>query len=251
MNVISASYGNDSIALIQWAYEAGLKDVIVVYCDTGWSAPDWGKRVSTGEKFAKSCGFKVHQVKSMGMKELVKIKKGFPCNGLQFCTAHLKGVPFLNWIDEYDQKRVAKVLVGKRRSESRARAKTPEFVEKSEYHGERLLWHPLYKHTEDDRNKLLARADFAVLPHRSQECSPCVNANRSDFMLLTAAQIERVNDLEVMVGKPMFRPKRFGAVGIYGVMVWAKHGCKNKRGGIFAEDLLEDEGCGSPFGCGL
>jgi len=36
--VIFASYGNDSIALIQWAHEHNLKNVTVAYSDTGWAA---------------------------------------------------------------------------------------------------------------------------------------------------------------------------------------------------------------------
>ena len=172
---------------------------------------------------------------------------GWPGNAQQFCTAHLKGIPFLKWIDEVDIDNKALVLIGKRRSESKARADTQEFVTDSEYHGGRTIWHPLFNLTDNERNKLVKRSGMDLLPHRSQECSPCVNANRGDFMLLTQDQIEHVNELEVEIGKPMFRPKRFGALGIYGVMVWAKHG--RKRGGFF--DPLEDEGCGSPFGCGL
>jgi 3'-phosphoadenosine 5'-phosphosulfate sulfotransferase (PAPS reductase)/FAD synthetase len=102
----------------------------------------------------------------MGMHELVRMKKGWPGNGQQFCTIHLKGVPFLNWIDEIDPMCEAVVLIGKRREESPARVATPEFVESSEYHGGRLVWHPLYLHSELLRNELLHRAGFEVLPHR-------------------------------------------------------------------------------------
>lgn len=247
MNIISASYGNDSIALIQYAADKRLPDVTVVYCDTGWAAPGWDARVAEGEQFAKDCGFDVVRLHSMGMAELVRMKKGWPGNGQQFCTMHLKGVPFLNWADEFDPDRKATVLIGKRRAESRARAQTPEYIENSEYHGGRRVWHPLHKHTNSERDELVRRSGLELLPHRSQECSPCVNANRGDFLLLTQEQIEKINDLEVEIGKPMFRPKRFGAVGIYGVMVWAKHGRKRKN----IDDALEDEGCGAPFGCGL
>lgn len=246
MNVISSSYGNDSIATIQWAHETRLPDVTVAYCDTGWAAPGWNARVSEGERFAEHCGFKTVRLESLGMEELVRMKGGFPANQYQFCTMHLKGIPFLNWVDEVDEGCEATVLIGKRRAESKARAQTPEFIYNSEYHGGRRVWHPLYAHSDDERDELVRRAGFELLPHRSQECSPCVNANRADFMLLTKEQIERVNDLEVEVGKPMFRPKRFGAMGIYGVMVWAKHGRKRELC-----DVLEDEGCGAPFGCGL
>lgn len=248
MYVISSSYGNDSVALIQWAYENNLSKVMSVYCDTGWAAPGWDDRVFAGEELAKKYGFSTHRTKSMGMEALVTMKKGWPGNAQQFCTRHLKGIPFLKWIEKADEKCTAMVLIGKRRAESEARKHTPEYINESDYHGGRTVWHPLYLHTDSERNELVHRSGMDLLPHRSQECSPCVNANRQDFLLLTPTQIEYVNEIEVEVGKPMFRPKRFGAVGIYGVMVWAKHG--RNRGGLF-DPLDEDDGCGEVFGCRL
>ena len=247
---LSASYGNDSIALIQWAHEQGLVDVVVVYCDTGWAAPGWDKRVAQGEEFARRCGFTTHRLKSMGMEELVRMKKGFPSNQYQFCTAYLKGLPFLNWIDEQDPDLKTVVMVGKRRLESKKRATTEEYVWNSEYHGGRVLWHPLYAHSKGERNALLKRAGFEELPHRSQECSPCVNANRNDFLALEPVQIERVNALEVEIGKPMYRPGRYCALGIFGVMTWAKFGRTIKRMRD-VEDNEEGSGCDGAYGCGL
>jgi 3'-phosphoadenosine 5'-phosphosulfate sulfotransferase (PAPS reductase)/FAD synthetase len=244
MNVISASYGNDSMALIQLAYEQSLPDVTVAYCNTGWASAKWPQRVIEGERLAQSYGFKTVEILSLGMAELVRMKKGWPGNGQQFCTAHLKGLPFLQWIDEVDPECKAVVLIGKRRAESDKRKDTPEFIESSEHHGGRKVWHPLYMHADDERNALLQRAGIKPLPHRSLECNPCVNANREDFKRLTDGEIERVNDLEVEIGKPMFRPKRFGAIGIHGVITWAKKG--RERGDIDAE---ESE-CASLFGCG-
>lgn len=246
--VISSSYGNDSVALIQWAHETGLSlfgKVTVAYCDTGWAKPEWTKRVEKGEAFARQLGFDVKRVTSMGMTDLVRLKDGWPGNGQQFCTAHLKGIPFLTWIDEDDAEREAVVLVGKRRAESIKRADTPEFVPDSEYHGGRLLWHPLYLHSDEQRNDLLARGGWEILPHRSEECNPCVNANRGDFLRLSASEMAKVNELEVEIGRPMFRPKRFNGLGIYGVVMWARFGKHHEA------DIPEDEGCGSPFGCGL
>lgn len=245
MNVISSSYGNDSVALIQWAHENALQGVTVAYCDTGWSTPSWPQRVARGEALARSYGFKVVQCKSMGMAELIRQRKGWPGNGMQFCTTHLKMVPFLQWIDEADKERQAVVLIGKRRAESERRKDTPEYVDCSEVHGGRKVWHALYLHTDEERNALLGRAGFDVLPHRSLECNPCVNANRGDFLRLTPGEVERVNDLEAEIGKPMFRPKRFNAMGIHGVIQWAKHG--RDRGDISDEE----EQCASLIGCGI
>jgi len=245
MYVISASYGNDSMAMIQWAHERGLSGVYVVYCDTGWAAPGWSARIAEGEALAKSHGFTPHRVESIGMEELVRMKQGFPGNAQQFCTAHLKGLPFLEWIEAADPERRAVVLIGKRREESPARADTPEFIESSEYHAGRKVWHPLYLHTEAMRDSLLKRAGVQILPHRSDECFPCVNSNRADFLRLTPGAIERVCSLEVETSQPMFRAKRFGALGIHGVIAWAKDG--RDRGSIDDEEAA----CAGLFGCGL
>lgn len=250
MNVISSSYGNDSIALIQWAHENNLPDVIVAYCDTGWAAPGWDQRVAQGEFLCDLYGFEVAHIHSIGMEELVKMKKGWPCNQYQFCTMHLKGVPFLEWLDPIDPTHQANVLIGKRRAESKKRADTPCYIMNSEYHGERMVFHPLYLLSHEERDELVKRAGMEILPHRSQECSPCVNANRDDFLLLTKEQIENVNRIECDLGKPMIRPKRYQGMGIYGVMMWAKYGTQLKRENM-DDDPMEDEGCGSPFGCGL
>jgi len=245
--IISSSFGNDSIALIQWAYENKL-DCTVVYIDTGWSGGGWESRIEDGEQFAKHCGFEFARIKpEVQFEELMQMKKGFPNQRFQWCSGLLKGIPFLNWIDEIDPDCKEVVMVGKRRSESRERAKTPEFIESSDYHGGRKLWHPLYKHGDLERDALLERAGFEPLPHRSLECHPCVNANRDDFKLLNPLDVERVAKLESIVGKTMFRPARHnGAIGIVNVVEWAKRG-KYIEG---QEDMF-DSGCGGFYGCGL
>lgn len=246
---ISASYGNDSMAMMQWAAERGLQGVTVAYCNTGWAAPGWELRVAEGEALAKRLGFETVHLQSMGMEALVRMKQGFPGHGAQFCTAWLKGLPFLQWIDEADPDRQAVVMIGKRREESEDRKDTPEWVDRSEYHGERRVWHPLYLHSEDERDALLCRAGVKKLPHRSDECSPCVNANRGDLRRLSGRQIGKTAALETEVGQPMFRAaKHGGAQGIEQAINWAKYSPGQYKPGM--DDLFEI-GCGSPFGCGL
>jgi 3'-phosphoadenosine 5'-phosphosulfate sulfotransferase (PAPS reductase)/FAD synthetase len=247
--VISVSYGNDSIAMMQWAHERqalSAAHVAVVYCDTGWAAPEWEDRISQGEAMANKLGFEPLRLKSMGMEALVRMKKGFPGNGQQFCTLWLKGLPFLEWLEQNDQTRKAMVLIGKRRAESEARKDTPEFIDSSEYHGGRKIWHPLFAHSNEERNALIERAGFEVLPHRSNECSPCVNANRGNFRDLSEQQARKVEQLEAEVGQTMFRPDRFNARGIREVIKWAKYSPGQYKPG---QDDLFTDGCGSPFGC--
>ncbi len=71
-----------------------------------------------------------------------------------------------------------------------------------------------------------------------------MNSNRSDFLRLTPGEIDRVSDLEAEIGQPMFRAKRFNAMGIYGVIHWAKHGRDS------ASVEAEEAECSSLFGCG-
>lgn len=224
MQVISTSYGNDSIALIQWAREYGFENVHVVFIDTGWSASWWPDRVEKCEEWVRSIGFVAHKiVPNVQFEELILSRGGFPNQRYQWCSAHLKGIPFLEWVDTLDPDAIATVMIGKRREESRERASTPEWVIRSEYHGMRTVRHPLYLHSDTDRNTLLRRAGFEPLPHRSQECSPCVNANRDDFLLLGPSEITKVECLEFDVDNTMFRPKRhMGATGIRQVIQWAK-----------------------------
>jgi 3'-phosphoadenosine 5'-phosphosulfate sulfotransferase (PAPS reductase)/FAD synthetase len=226
MYLISTSFGNDSIALIQLAHELGLEDCYVVYIDTGWSHPDWENRVMLGRALAESYGFITWTAKGFfDFESMVLMKKGFPSNQFQFCSGILKGIPFGDFADFIDPERKATVVIGKRREESEERKDTPEYIENSEYHDGRKLWHPLYKHTETERNKLIKRAGFKVLPHRSMECCPCVNANRNDLVYTPESRLDRVRYLESEIGKTMFRDYRHqGAIGINEVMEWACSG---------------------------
>lgn len=244
MYVISTSCGNDSVATQEWARQNKLQPVTVAYIGTQWAKADWESRVLKCEAWAKSIGFDFVRIQgNLGFEDLIKHKKGFPNQRYQWCSGHLKGIPFLEWIDGFDPECKATIIIGKRREESRERENTPEFVESSEYHGGRRVWHPLYLHTSLMRDALLADAGFEPLPYRSQECSPCVNANRSDFLALGEEEIARVEALEKSVGKTMFRPKRhMGAVGIRQVVEWARAGKGKFRNG--------PSGCSSGY-CGF
>lgn len=236
MIVASVSWGNDSIALVQWLRESKAISregtIVCVHADTGWASRDWPARVEAGEKLARSYGFETHRVARVegGFVELARLRKGWPMNGAQFCTTELKIVPFLAFLERVDPEREATVAVGVRREESRARAQWPEWTAESEKHGGRDLWSPLVRVLTPERDALLARAGFPVLPYRSKECFPCVNANRADLRLLDEARIAELEALEegmgtTSKGKPrtLFRPHRFGgAVGIREVVRWAQ-----------------------------
>ena len=229
--VVFASYGNDSVALIQWVYENELKgNVAVVYSSTDWARDDWMSRVEKMEDWVRSLGFNPCRTYSIGMESLVKKKKAWPRNGMQFCTLELKIRPAMQWLDEMDPEKRATCLVGVRREESLARKNFPERLAASPNHGDRTMWAPLVDVTGIERDALLVRAGVEPLPHRSMECSPCVNSSRRDIMLLEEKDISKVERIEKELGftgkgKPrlMFRPEKFmGATGIREVIRWAK-----------------------------
>lgn len=248
---LSASYGNDSVALIQWAYESGLSNVEVFYSDTGWAAPFWEQRLQKGEALALSYGFRTHRVPSIGMESLVRQKKGWPRDGMQFCTGELKILPLQKVLNELDPCHDTTVLIGVRRAESARRRTFPEHQEPCEKNGHREFWSPLIRHTDKERDALILRAGLEILPHRSQECYPCVNANRSDLLLISEDEerVKYISDLEEEMGytsngnlRTMFRPKsKMGAIGFREVMRWAK----SKRGKYKSPIDLGGGGCAS------
>src|SRR5690348_16304258 len=137
--VIFASYGNDSCALIQWAYEWRLEGVAVVYSDTGWATEGWEKRVLEKEEWVRSLGFTPYRTKSIGFRQLARDKKGFPTQRYQWCSYTLKIEPEMRWLEENDPNKSAICIVGARHDEAKnpdsTRANFPEYLVRSENHG--------------------------------------------------------------------------------------------------------------------
>lgn len=236
--VIFASYGNDSVALIQWAHEQGLEDVTVVYSDTGWAARFWDQRVRALETWVASLGFKTARTSSVGFRGLALAKKGFPTQQYQWCSYILKIEPGERWLRENDPEGRAICLVGVRRDESQDRASFPMFLLRSASHGGRPMVAPMVEWTVEIRDVFIKRAGVEPLPHRSMECSPCVNSNKRDLQALGEEDVAKAEALEAELhetfgltskGKrrTFFRPQRhLGATGVREVVKWAH----SKRG---------------------
>jgi hypothetical protein len=258
--IIRSSYGNDSIALIQWAHEQELEGVTVMYSDTGWARKWWAvERVPQAEEWVRSLGFQAERVKSAGMEAIVKAHKGWPFRLGQFCTEELKITPARAWLAEHDPDCRAIILTGLRREESENRKKAPSYRLKSINDGNRCMVAPLIDFTEAQRNELIVRAGFVPLDHRSEECR-CINSGKKDIARFDEEDITEIERIETEAGftskgKPrtMFRPnKHLGAVGIRQIAEWAK----SPRGQYQSPNALnaiaeEDEiACGSEGWCG-
>ncbi len=242
MYLIRSNYSNNSLALIQWAYESGLQNVTVCYVDTGWAAEGWLDYVAQCEAYVKSLGFAVKHLKSrMSFDELISVKNGFPTARSQWCSLHLKGISLLTWLEGEDPEEQATVMIAKRRAEH---GEVPEYIDCCEFHGDRKVWHPLTECSDDERDALLSRAGFAKLQTPSLECAPCINSRIIDIRRLSEADIEKCDELEEDVEAPFFNPELCdGKKGIVDVFAWAKTVDENKLNPKF--------GCSFSFGCGV
>lgn len=198
---IKVSGGNDSIALIQWMHERiegprHDRPCIVLHNDTGWSHPRWNERLADVESFVARLGMTWVRLSSVGFVAAVRLRRGFPRHGMQFCTTELKIRPTIEWLESIDPSGDLVCVVGVRREESARRANWPEHVDASDLDGGRELWAPLVRVTEVDRDALLTRAGFERLDHRSDECFPCVNSNRGDLRRVIAEAPQRIDEIE-------------------------------------------------------
>jgi hypothetical protein len=258
--IIRTNYGDDSLALIQWAFESQLKQVTVVYIDTGWAAKDWIDRVSLCEQYVQAvCQFKTIRITSKITFDQAVLGRGeFPSPKFQWCASLLKGLPFLDWLDENDPQCQAIILIAKRKAASKAQAKLLEYIENCEFHNDRKVWHPILELIDIERDNLLRRAGFTPLLHRSLECHPCINSVIDDFKKLHNTDIVKVQTLEIALNIDM----------VSGSTLDKSKGILNTINKIIAEDLAQKKnketvnepehyldlfyrGCGNPWGCGL
>ncbi len=237
--ILKCSYGNDSIALLQFVHEYdfkhwhGGKKVVVLYNDTGWAAKWWEGRVAKGEALSKRYGFIPARTESVGMEELIIHHNAWPDRLRRFCTEELKIIPTQYWLAQHDPEGVEELLCGVRREESKERALWPEYVQADSTNENRSQWSPLVEVKVAERDEMIKRAGWEVLPHRSRECR-CVFANSTDIKSWDENDISQVERNEAALGalnrerdfsnKFMFHPfrKKGRPEGIRQVVEWAK-----------------------------
>lgn len=244
MYILRSNYSNNAMALIQWAFEQQLENLTVISIDTGWSGAGWSDYVELCEDFTRNKGFKVVRIRSpKPFADLMLMKQGFPTRRYQWCSLHLKGIPFLNWIEERDPENRATILIPRRNAEENSESPASEFIDCCEFHGNRRVWHPLRDFTDTQRDALLQRAGLKPLPHPSLECLPCINSTVAMVRQMGKMEMERLTDLEEDLEMPLFDPGDCGgARGIAAVMEWAQ---------CASDDALQYRfGCSAAFGCG-
>lgn len=248
MNIIFGNYGDGTIALIQWAHENALNDVHVCSMDTGFASTSdaWQRQLAQGQALARDYGFTVKiLLAAMTWSELVLKRKAFPNAQFQWCAGWLKGLAFLEYLDEIDPSCSATIVLPKHATSQRGEVILQEWDSHSPHFGDRAVWQPLYNLADDNFYDLIRRADFSPLYHRSLECAPCIHSTSADLSRLTVSDQNKVAALERSLDQPLFAASAFnGAQGIAAVVEWA-------RSQPIEDEALEYPlGCGTPFACG-
>ena len=232
--IVTCSFGNDSIALIQYMQENHKSEFCVLYNDTGWARKDWPGRVSMVSNMCFELGIQVHITKSIGMEDIVRKNKGWPmpASSMQWCTMHLKEKPSNEFYEKHDPDCDCIIVTGRRRAESQNRANLPLWQYESEKHGGRDVYNPIINFDEKERDEFIKKFGLEPLPHQSMECYSCVCANKTDLaqMPLNDERIDLIEKIEIDLGftrneKPrvMFRPYRVGGgVGIRQAVAWGR-----------------------------
>lgn len=205
---IISNFGDDSIALIQKAYELKLKNTLILSVNTHWHAEDWNLRIKNTKCWIKKIGFDYHRIEpEYHFKELVIARKYFPSKKFHWCTTFLKAIPILNWLEENDPHLQYTILLSNRRSMSRGYNNLPKKIENAiEYDG-RTIEFLLYNINLKERNNLIDKTPLKIINHRSLECQPCIFFNKTDAKNIHTNDIKKINYLEHKIQKNMFKYK--------------------------------------------
>ena len=249
MHFIVGNYGNDTLALMAWAKNNQLNQVVCIYVDTGWAAPAWEARVQEAEIWAKKLGFTPVMLKShLDFSAMVRSRGEFPTTEFQWCASTLKGLTLLDYLEIEDPLREAIIVLPHQRRLAAKLDSLPTWVAASEYYAERKLWYPLCWHDDIEMKALLATTPFDWLESRSLECAPCVNSDARDLYQMDVEVVKKAALLEQELGEHMLDESLYQQ-GEDIFLAWqrlqAVASCQKGKKYLF------DKGCASPFACGL
>jgi hypothetical protein len=236
MNFIISTFGDNDIALIQWAFERKMQDVVVIYPETGFGTDEWEERVVRCMAWCESLGFRAIRTfdkspDGPSIDHFVKSHGSWPepFNSdprKMFCRA-IKSRPVIRLIEDMDPHQEGSMLFSARRDdEGGHRALWPEY---SETANGREVWYPMVRVTDTERAELIERAGMTVLNTRNRACSPCIFSTAKELAELDEDRIDHVESIENNLSSngpvPMFDPQFVaGAVGIRQVVMMAKAG---------------------------
>lgn len=211
MNIIIANFGDDSIALIEWAYQNNLSSTVILSVDTGWKSEYWNKRLEKVDTWLSRINIKHYRLKSeFSFTEVVKAKKQFPSQKFNWCISFLKGTTIMKWLDQYDENITATILLAHQRRMTKSLFDLQEYNKESNSFDGRIIRYPLFDISLDTRDKLIGKTPFKKpLNHRSLECQPCIYFSYNDLKTVTKNDYKKINTLELEINNHMFNDKSF------------------------------------------
>lgn len=247
-HILVGNFGNQSIALLQWAIVSGLSNSYFVSIDTDWAGKGWDRRVAKGQGYARA-----HQVKPIQLTppiyftDLVRQRGEFPSQQFKWCASLLKGSTLNDWLDEIDPNCQAVILLAKQKATSSRYNDLTEFIEESEYYGGRKVWYPLIEHTLAQRNALIAQTPFELISTRSLECEPCIYTAAEELGEVHPDDMNKLHTLEQQIGQSMCA-SNCSARSLETNSVKDKMISPQSKEINFLKAIAM--GCGSPWGCG-
>lgn len=242
-HIIIGNFGNHSLAVMQALIESAVSQLHFIHIDTGWATALWSERVSACVEYAHKQGVEVHLLHAQAsFSEMVLQRKQFPSRKFQWCASFLKGLTIINHLDELDPACEAIIISGKRRFDSRRYKGLEEFEPDNEYYQGRTLWYPLWQTDNQAFEQLIKNTGFAILPHQSLECSPCIHTNPGQLPAMELQDVERLESLEQQLQQTMFyQPIR---------SLYESANISKKQDNLSPDLQQFDLGCGAPWGCG-
>ncbi len=201
-NLVSISGGNDSIAMLQWVIENRQHfpedRFVATYINTGWAVSWWAERMVKVGEFCEENDIEYVEIKpDLGFEDLVRKKGGFPNKIHKWCTQELKVKPSIKWRKENKLTPKNTILfTGVRADESIRRSKYTSTDEREGYD----VINPIVYLNDEQRNELVLKTGFDVLPTRSSECHPCIyEASKTKLRNIEEDRIELIHNIELDV----------------------------------------------------
>ena len=231
-----------------WAKKKyGVKNIIAVFCDTGWEHQLTYEHIL---KTTKDLGVKLIILKSKeydGMVDLAIKKNRFPSTNARFCTEELKSKPMIDWV--LNQNEHLLMVQGIRASESKSRSNMDKVCRyfkyyfqpygytktgKPKYHSYRkkevLKWcekyddsiiRPVFNKSSNEVVNYILDNGYELNPlykkgSKRVGCYPCIMSSHSELynmIKLSPEWIDKVNQSEIKANSsffpPTYIPKRF------------------------------------------
>ena len=253
MYIIVTNFGDDSVALIEWAHNKKLDDVVILSVETGWEDKNWNNRIVKAKKWINDLNFHHNHLHPKAMfNDNIIARKKFPSKKFHWCPSFVKGIVLLDWLDENDPNGSSTIMLPHRNSMTKSQI-IEEYIEEHEHYDDRRVWFPLFNISEEKRNQLLSNTPFPPLNHRSLECQPCIYSSHDDLKNMSYDDALKAKKLEDKIKSSMFNPHDYeGANNVLEIREKLLSGAikiKTHQNRSYYDEFSMS--CSWSYGCGL